>query len=130
MAQEYNIVNGNQIFTALNSITRDSMAKKKKRKIDFRFLDKQDVTTPDEKKIAFDELKRIERELEALRIGLKLRTAREQQKLTQNELAQRINKKRTFISKVENDGENITLKTLYEIVELGLGGKLNISFEF
>jgi hypothetical protein len=31
---------------------------------------------------------------------------------------------------VENDGENITLKTLYEIVELGLGGKLNISFEF
>ena len=64
MAQEYNIVNGNQIFTALNSITRDSMAKKKKRKIDFRFLDKQDVTTPDEKKIAFDELKRIERELE------------------------------------------------------------------
>ena len=42
MAQEYNIVNGNQIFTALNSITRDSMAKKKKRKIDFRFLDKQD----------------------------------------------------------------------------------------
>lgn len=73
---------------------------------------------------------RIERELEALRIGLKLRTAREQQKLTQNELAQRINKKRTFISKVENDGENITLKTLYEIVELGLGGKLNISFEF
>ena len=71
---------------------------------------------------------RIERELEALRIGLKLRTAREQQKLTQNELAQRINKKRTFISKVENDGENITLKTLYEIVELGLGGKLKISF--
>ena len=50
---------------------------------------------------------RIERELEALRIGLKLRTAREQQKLTQNELAQRINKKRTFISKVENDGENM-----------------------
>ena len=44
MAQEYNIVNGNQIFTALNSITRDSMAKKKKRKIDFRFLDKQDVS--------------------------------------------------------------------------------------
>ena len=40
------------------------MEKKKKRGIDFRFLDKQDVTTPDEKKIAFDELKRIERELE------------------------------------------------------------------
>lgn len=81
-------------------------------------------------KMGTPERDRIERELEALRIGLKLRNAREKQKLTQSALAERINKKRTFISKVENDGENITLKTLYEIVELGLGGKLNISFEF
>ena len=73
---------------------------------------------------------RIERELEALRIGLKLRTAREKQSLTQEEVARRINKKRTFISKVENDGENITLKTLFEIVEKGLGGKLRISVDF
>lgn len=50
--------------------------------------------------------------------------------MTQEELARRINKKRTFISKVENDGENIILKTLFEIVERGLGGKLNISVEF
>ncbi|MBO5313899.1 MAG: helix-turn-helix domain-containing protein [Prevotella sp.] len=73
---------------------------------------------------------RIERELEALRIGFKIRTAREQQSLTQEEVARRINKKRTFISKVENDGENITLKTLFEIVERGLGGKLRISVDF
>jgi ribosome-binding protein aMBF1 (putative translation factor) len=73
---------------------------------------------------------RLERELEALRIGFKLRTAREQQALTQEEVARRINKKRTFISKVENDGENITLKTLFEIVERGLGGKLRISVDF
>ncbi len=76
------------------------------------------------------ERNRIERELEALRIGLKLRTAREKQSLTQEEVARRINKKRTFISKVENDGENITLKTLFEIVEKGLGGKLRISIDF
>ena len=73
---------------------------------------------------------RIERELEALRIGFKIRTAREQQSLTQEEVARRINKKRTFISKVENDGENITLKTLFEIVERGLGGELRISVDF
>jgi ribosome-binding protein aMBF1 (putative translation factor) len=73
---------------------------------------------------------RIERELEALRIGFKIRTAREQQSLTQEEVARRINKKRTFISKAENDGENITLKTLFEIVERGLGGKLRISVDF
>ena len=76
------------------------------------------------------ERNRIERELEAIRIGLKLRTAREKQSLTQEEVARRINKKRTFISKVENDGENITLKTLFEIVEKGLGGKLRISVDF
>lgn len=46
--------------------------------------------------------------------------------MTQAELARRIDKKRAFISKVENDGENITLKTLYDVVERGLGGKLKI----
>ena len=46
--------------------------------------------------------------------------------MTQAELANRIDKKRTFISKIENDGENITLKTLYDVVERGLGGKLKI----
>ena len=73
---------------------------------------------------------RIERELEALQIGFKLRSAREQQCLTQEEVAKRINKKRTFISKVETDGENITLKTLFDVVERGLGGRLKISVEF
>ena len=68
---------------------------------------------------------RLERELEALRIGFKIRSAREKLEMTQAELASRIDKKRTFISKVENDGENITLKTLFDIVERGLGGKLN-----
>ena len=69
---------------------------------------------------------RIERELEALRIGFKIRSAREKKKMTQAKLAERIDKKRTFISKIENDGENITLKTLFDVVERGLGGKLKI----
>lgn len=69
---------------------------------------------------------RIERELEALRIGFKIRSAREKKEMTQAELAKKIDRKRTFISKIENDGENITLKTLYDVVERGLGGKLKI----
>ena len=72
---------------------------------------------------------RIERDLDALRIGLKIRTAREQKEMTQAQLADRIDKKRTFISKVENDGGNITLKTLFAIVERGLGGKLYIDVQ-
>lgn len=73
---------------------------------------------------------RIENELEALRIGFKIRSAREQMNMTQEELAERVDKKRTYISKIENDGENITLRTLYDIVERGLGGRLHINFEF
>ena len=72
---------------------------------------------------------RIERELEALRIGFKIREARESKKMTQAELATKINKKRPFISKIENDGENITLKTLFDVVERGLGGKLKIEVQ-
>ena len=68
----------------------------------------------------------LERELETLRIGVQIRNARQKKEMTQAQLAERINKKRTFISKVENDGGNLTLKTLIDIVERGLGGKLNI----
>lgn len=73
---------------------------------------------------------RLEREMEALRIGVQIRNAREQKKMTQAQLAERIDKKRTFISKIENDGGNVTLKTLIDIVEKGLGGKLNIEVQF
>lgn len=72
---------------------------------------------------------RLDREVEAIKIGFLLRKAREEKKLTQEQLGQLVQKKRTFISRVESDGSNITLKTLYEIVEKGLGGKVNISIE-
>lgn len=72
----------------------------------------------------------LEREFESFKIGLLLREAREKKKMTQEELANLISKKRSYISRVENDSSNITLKTLFDIVEKGLGGKVNISFEF
>jgi transcriptional regulator with XRE-family HTH domain len=49
--------------------------------------------------------------------------------LTQEQLAQLVDKKRTYISRVENDGSNMTLKTLFDIVEKGLGGKVSIQIE-
>ncbi|MDR2968351.1 MAG: helix-turn-helix transcriptional regulator [Tannerellaceae bacterium] len=69
----------------------------------------------------------LERELESLRLGVQIRNARERQNITQAQLAERIDKKRTFISRIENDGANLTVKTLLDIVEKGLGGKLIIS---
>lgn len=80
--------------------------------------------------IGTPERDRLENELEALRIGYQIKTARESLNLTQEQLAKRVDKKRPFISKIENDGENITLRTLFDIVERGLGGHLKISFEF
>ncbi|UBM62332.1 helix-turn-helix domain-containing protein [Candidatus Sulfidibacterium hydrothermale] len=71
----------------------------------------------------------LEREFESFKIGLLLREARKKRKLTQEELAELVNKKRTYISRVENNGSNLTLKTLFEIVEKGLGGKVNISIK-
>lgn len=62
----------------------------------------------------------------AIHIGPMLKQARKSKQMTQQELANIIQKKRTYISRVENDGSNITLKTLYEIVEIGLGGKVDI----
>ena len=69
------------------------------------------------------------RDFESFIIGLLLRNAREEKNLTQGQLGELVNKKRTYISRVENNGSNLTLKTLYDIVEKGLGGKVKISIE-
>lgn len=71
----------------------------------------------------------LERDLESFKIGLLLRNAREKKNMTQEQLGELVDKKRTYISRVENNGSNLTLKTLFDIVEKGLGGKVNISIE-
>jgi DNA-binding XRE family transcriptional regulator len=71
----------------------------------------------------------LDREAESFKIGLLLKKARESRHMTQEELGQIIDKKRTYISRVENDGSNITLSTLFDIVEKGLGGKVRISID-
>ena len=71
----------------------------------------------------------LERDFESFKIGLLLKKAREEKNLTQQQLGNIVDKKRTYISRVENNGSNLTLKTLFDIVEKGLGGKVNISIE-
>ena len=68
----------------------------------------------------------LERDTASFKIGLILREAREKKHLTQQELGDIVDKKRTYISRVENNGSNLTLKTLFDIVEKGLGGKVKI----
>ncbi|MEI6765652.1 MAG: helix-turn-helix transcriptional regulator [Bacteroidota bacterium] len=71
----------------------------------------------------------MEREYESFRIGILLRQAREAKSMTQEQLGDAISRKRSYISRVENDGSNITLKTLFDIVEKGLGGKVTIGIK-
>ena len=59
-----------------------------------------------------------EKELADLMIGYQVKNARIKLDLTQEELAERIHKKRSFISRVENDGSNLTLKVIMEVVLL------------
>ena len=71
----------------------------------------------------------LERDFEGFKIGLLLKKAREDKHLTQTQLGELVDKKREYISRIENNGSNLTLKTLFEIVEKGLGGKINIQIE-
>lgn len=71
----------------------------------------------------------LDRDFESFKIGMMLREAREAKHMTQEQLATILEKKRTYISRVENNGSNVTLKTLFDIVEKGLGGKVHISIE-
>lgn len=71
----------------------------------------------------------LDRDFESFKIGLLLRKAREDKHLTQSELADLVDRKREYISRIENNGSNLTLKTLFDIVEKGLGGKVKISIE-
>ena len=80
-------------------------------------------------KIGTERRGELERDFESFKIGLMLKKAREEKQLTQSALAEIIDKKREYISRVENNGSNLTLKTLFEIVEKGLGGKVKISIE-
>ena len=49
--------------------------------------------------------------------------------LTQEELAERVGTTRSYISKLENDIKEVRLSNLQKIVELGLGGKLELSIK-
>lgn len=76
-----------------------------------------------------DRRNELERDFESFKIGLLLRKAREDKHLTQSELAELVDRKREYISRIENNGSNLTLKTLFDNIEKGLGGNVNISIE-
>ena len=63
----------------------------------------------------------------AFRIGVMLKEARKEAKLTQKELAKRTGTKKSYISRIERGKSDIQMSTFYRLIEVGLGKHLNIS---
>jgi len=55
-----------------------------------------------------------------------LREGRKEANLTQEQLAEKIGTKKSYISRLENGKCDIQLSTLYKIFETGLGKKVNL----
>jgi transcriptional regulator with XRE-family HTH domain len=58
-----------------------------------------------------------------------IQQARIEKGLTQEELAARCGTNKGYISKIENDVKEVRISTLQRIVEIGLGGRLNLSIQ-
>lgn len=72
---------------------------------------------------------RFEKEYEAFRIGFLIKQARLKKGMTQEELAVKCGTNKGYISKIENDVKEVRFSTLQKIVELGLGGQIELSIK-
>ena len=68
----------------------------------------------------------FERGYEQFKVGALIHEARIKAGLTQEQLAQKVGSTRSYISKIENDIKEVRISNLQKIVELGLGGKLEL----
>ena len=55
-----------------------------------------------------------------------LKEARKEAKMTQEQLAEKVGTKKSYISRLENGKCDIQLSTLYRIFEFGLGKRINL----
>ncbi len=55
-----------------------------------------------------------------------LKAARKEANMTQEQLAEKVGTKKSYISRLENGKCDIQLSTLYRIFEFGLGKKINL----
>lgn len=71
----------------------------------------------------------FEQKAEAFMVAELVKDSRLKAHLTQEQLAKKLNVKRTYISKIERASSDVRLSTLRKIIEIGLGGKLHVSVE-
>ncbi|MBS1740839.1 MAG: helix-turn-helix transcriptional regulator [Bacteroidetes bacterium] len=75
--------------------------------------------------------KRTEFEIKAksFAIGELIKEERKLAQLTQEQLAEKIGAKKSFISRIENGHSDIQLSTLYKLIEFGLGRRINLTIQ-
>lgn len=71
----------------------------------------------------------LEQGYENFKIGALLHQARLQKGMTQEELATKVGTTKSYISKIENNTKEARISTLQKIIELGLGGHLDLSIK-
>ena len=73
--------------------------------------------------------KRVDFEIraKAFAIGEILREARKDANMTQEQLAIKTGTRKSFISRIENGHSDIQLSTLYRLVEIGFGKRINLT---
>ncbi|WP_423148976.1 helix-turn-helix domain-containing protein [Rubrolithibacter danxiaensis] len=72
---------------------------------------------------------KLEEGFETFKLGVLLQQARLEKGMTQEELAEKCGTNKGYISKIENNIKEVRLSTLKKIVELGLGGHLELSIK-
>ncbi len=73
---------------------------------------------------------KFEKGYEAFKLGFLLQQARLEKGLTQEELAKKCGTNKGYISKIENNIKEVRFSTLQKIVEIGLGGHIELSIKF
>ncbi len=64
---------------------------------------------------------------EDFKLGALLHEARLEKGMTQAELAEKVGTTKSYISKIENNIKEVRLSTLKKIVQIGLGGHIDLS---
>ena len=77
-------------------------------------------------KIGTEERDDFEERAQYFVISEMLKEARREAKMTQEQLAEKVGTKKSYISRLENGKCDIQLSTLYRIFEFGLGKRINL----
>jgi ribosome-binding protein aMBF1 (putative translation factor) len=89
-----------------------------------------EVKEPKIEKTEKSKRNKLEAGYENFNIGAMIHKARLQKGMTQEQLAEKTGTTKSHISKIENNLKEARFSTLKKIVELGLGGDLELSIKF